>query len=85
MPQRMYFGTFIDLVGHWIDTVHFPPSAKKHPFRGRGCYLLKGKVTEEFDHLSLEVSEMRRLDDRNREDVQPAEGVTINTTVNATM
>lgn len=26
--ETMYFGTFIDEEGHWIDTVHFPPMAK---------------------------------------------------------
>jgi len=67
---RMYFGTFIDLKGYWIDTVHFPPSVRVWPFRGPGCYLLKGKVTIEFDHLTLEVAEMHRLDYLNRDDAE---------------
>ncbi len=74
--DRMHFGTFLDLNGYWIDTVHFPPSAKAWPFRGPGCYLLKGKVTVEFDHLAIEVQEMQRLDYLNRDDysdVQKAE------------
>ena len=25
--QRMFFGTFLDRAGDWIDTVHFPPAA----------------------------------------------------------
>ncbi len=66
--DRMNFGTFIDIDGYWIDTVHFPPSIKSSPFKGPGCYLLKGKVSIEFDHLSLEVHEMHRLDYMNRDD-----------------
>lgn len=59
--ERMYFGTFIDQEGLWIDTVHFPPSAAQFPFSGPGTYYLKGKVVEEYDFLSLEVHEMRHL------------------------
>lgn len=59
--ERMYFGTFIDVAGHWIDTVHFPPVAKAFPFKGPGCYRLTGKVTEEFDFTTLEISAMERL------------------------
>jgi DNA polymerase-3 subunit alpha len=59
--ERMCFGTFSDVEGLWIDTVHFPPSAKQYPFAGPGCYLLTGKVTEEFDFTSIEVTEMKRL------------------------
>ncbi len=59
--ERMYFGTFIDQEGLWIDTVHFPPSALQYPFSGPGAYNLKGKVVEEYDFLSLEVQEMRHL------------------------
>jgi DNA polymerase III subunit alpha len=59
--DRMYFGTFVDREGHWIDTVHFPPSARAFPFKGPGCYTLKGKVVEEYDFISMEVSEMRRI------------------------
>jgi DNA polymerase-3 subunit alpha len=70
--QRMNFGTFIDIEGHWIDTVHFPLSAKKFPFKGPGCYLLKGKVTEEFDHIAIDVSEMQRLDYINKDDAVPS-------------
>ena len=59
--DRMNFGTFDDLEGHFIDTVHFPPSAAKYPFRGRGVYELHGKVVEEFDFQSIEVEAMFKL------------------------
>lgn len=59
--ERMYFGTFLDREGEWIDTVHFPPVAKKYPFAGRFCYLLSGKVVEDFGVYTLEVSAMERL------------------------
>lgn len=65
--ERMHFGTFIDIEGRWIDTVHFPPSAREFPFTGPGCYLLSGKVTEEYDFLSIEVNEMKRLPVIDRE------------------
>ncbi|MCW3104233.1 MAG: polymerase subunit alpha [Bacteroidetes bacterium] len=65
--ERMCFGTFLDMDGHWIDTVHFPPSLKAHPFSGPGCYTLTGKVTEEYDFCTLEVSNMKRLPVIDRE------------------
>ena len=64
----MQFGTFIDYEGNWIDTVHFPPSVARFPFRGRGCYLLKGKVVEEFNYHTIEVNYMERLDYVNRDE-----------------
>lgn len=60
--QRMYFGTFLDQEGEWIDTVHFPPVASKYPFRGRGIYALRGKVVDEFGFLSLEIDSMSRME-----------------------
>ena len=71
--QRMNFGTFVDLDGYWIDTVHFPASAMKYPFTGPGCYLIKGKVTEEFDYMAIDVMEMHRLDILNRDTVDVLE------------
>lgn len=65
--ERMHFGTFTDIEGKWIDTVHFPPSAKQYPFSGPGCYLLTGKVTEEFDFTTIEVSFMKHLPVIDRE------------------
>lgn len=59
--KQMYFGTFLDVDGYFIDTVHFPPITSKFPFRGKGIYLLKGKVLEEFDCINIEVREMMRL------------------------
>ncbi|MEZ5023067.1 MAG: hypothetical protein R2728_07380 [Chitinophagales bacterium] len=59
--QRMCFGTFLDIDGYWIDTVHFPPSVAAYPFRGKGCYLLEGKVMEEFGFYTLEVGKMVKL------------------------
>lgn len=66
--DRMCFGTFIDYEGQFIDTVHFPPSVKKYPFCGRGVYRLIGRVTEEFDFFTLEVSKMEKVNYVNMED-----------------
>jgi DNA polymerase III alpha subunit len=57
----MYFGNFVDVKGDHIDTVHFPPAAKKYPFKGRGVYQLTGKVTEEFDCITIEIEKMGKL------------------------
>jgi DNA polymerase-3 subunit alpha len=59
--EVMNFGTLIDQEGHWIDTVHFPPTVKKYPFKGRAIYCLEGKVVEEFGFYSLEVQRMERM------------------------
>jgi len=59
--KKMYFGTFLDVTGNWIDTVHFPPVAARYPFRGKGIYKIMGKVVDEFGFLSLEVNEMFRM------------------------
>ena len=65
--DAMFFGTFIDTQGIWIDTVHFPQSAAQYPFTGPGCYELRGKVVEEYDFMSLEVEYMKRLETIDRE------------------
>ena len=64
----MHFGTFLDQEGYWIDSVHFPPSAKAFPFSGPGCYRLIGKVHEEFDFVYVDVSHLYRLPNLNRDD-----------------
>jgi DNA-directed DNA polymerase III PolC len=59
--DRMYFGNFIDEFGDLFDTVHFPQSIAKYPFSGRGCYVIKGTVVEDFGVPSVEVSHMERI------------------------
>ncbi len=59
--KRMNFGTFLDIEGNWIDTVHFPPVVQLYPFRGAGVYKLIGKVVEEFGYLTLEVMAQEKL------------------------
>jgi DNA polymerase-3 subunit alpha len=59
--EAMYFGTFLDCDGDFIDTVHFPPVAAKFPFRGPGIYKITGKVLEEFDCVNIEVISMYKL------------------------
>lgn len=58
--SRMNFGTFLDIEGDFIDTVHFPPSAAQWPFRGRGVYTLTGRAVEEYDFTTLEVTRMEK-------------------------
>ncbi|MBU0696683.1 MAG: DNA polymerase III subunit alpha [Bacteroidetes bacterium] len=59
--DTLFFGTFLDESGYWIDTVLFPDVAARFSFRGYGCYLIKGKVTEEFNFFTIEVSYMEKL------------------------
>lgn len=64
--ENMQFGTFLDKHGDWVDTVHFPDSAKQYPFQGKGFYILKGKVVEEFNVYSLEVSYCSKVGIKSR-------------------
>jgi DNA polymerase-3 subunit alpha len=59
--ERMAFGHFLDRESKTFDTVHFPPSLKRYPFKGKGFYRLTGKVTEEFNYPTLEVESMEKL------------------------
>ncbi len=58
--ESMFFGTFLDKFGDWLDTVHFPDSADKFPFQGKGFYVMKGKVAEEFGVYSVDVYYMKK-------------------------
>ena len=66
--KYMSFGVFVDLEGHWIDTVQFPNITAQYPFRGPGCYLIKGKAISEFGFVSIEVSQLHRLANINLEE-----------------
>jgi DNA polymerase-3 subunit alpha len=57
----MNFGTFLDPNGDFLDTVHFPQVVVDYPFYGKGIYLIKGKVAEEFAYLTLEVLYLEKL------------------------
>ncbi len=59
--KLMNFGTFIDREGRFFDTVHFPQALAKFPFKGRGIYRIRGRVTVEFDFPSIEVIMMEKL------------------------
>nr|MBS0038436.1 DNA polymerase III subunit alpha [Saprospiraceae bacterium] len=59
--KRMAFVTWIDTEGYFFDSVHFPPVWKKFYLRGKGCYLLRGKVTVDFGVCNLEVTQMEKL------------------------
>ena len=64
--DQMFFGTFVDSNLDWIDTVHFPDSAKRHPLHSSGFYKVRGKVAEDFGVYSLEVSYMEKIGYKNR-------------------
>jgi DNA polymerase-3 subunit alpha len=70
--EHMCFGTFYDVNGEVFDTVHFPDSAQKFPFRGRGFYELKGKVIEDFGVYAVDVNQMTKLPLVNKKQL-PAE------------
>lgn len=64
--DAMFFGTFVDSNLDWIDTVHFPDAAKRHPLHSSGFYKVRGKVAEDFGVYSLEVSWMEKVGYKNR-------------------
>lgn len=55
VEQEMFFGTFMDWDGQFFDSVHFPIIARKYKFKGLGIYLIRGKVSSDFGHLTLEA------------------------------
>ena len=57
----MSFGTFMDVNGDFVDTVHFPDILRKYPFQKGGFYMLQGKVTEEYGVFTIEISYMRKI------------------------
>lgn len=59
--KHMNFGTWIDKKGEFFDTTHFPRAVEQYPFRGKGCYLITGKVVEDFGFPSIEVTAMEKL------------------------
>ncbi len=59
--QKMWFGNFIDAEGDFFDTVHFPNTTRTYPFRGQGCYVMEGRVVEEFGVASVEVKRMEKM------------------------
>ena len=59
--KLMNFGTFLDHEGRFFDTTHFPPSLAKYPFEGRGCYMIKGKIVDDFGFPSMEVTAMKKM------------------------
>ncbi|WP_345331526.1 DNA polymerase III subunit alpha [Mucilaginibacter defluvii] len=59
--KLMWFGSFLDEEGNFFDTVHFPNTTKTYPFHGAGCYLIYGKVVEEFGFASIEVIKFAKL------------------------
>lgn len=59
--ELMNFSHFMDSEGKTFDTIHFPVSLNRYPFKGRGFYMLQGKITQEFGHASMEVESMVKL------------------------
>jgi DNA-directed DNA polymerase III PolC len=59
--EWMHFGCFLDINGEFFDTVNFPNSLKKYPFKGYGVYLILGVVTEEFGFPGITVEKMAKL------------------------
>lgn len=64
--EPMFFGTFLDAAGNWLDTVHFPAIARRYPLSGNGFYRITGSVLEEFGTYSLQVTHMEKAGIRNR-------------------
>ena len=58
--DMMAFGTWIDSEGTYFDTTHFAQALERFPLRGKGIYLIEGRVTQEFDFPSVEVTRVFR-------------------------
>jgi DNA polymerase-3 subunit alpha len=62
----MYFGTFIDVNGDWLDTVHFAGVNRYYPLGGKGFYKMSGKVVEDFGVYTLEVRVCKKVGIKER-------------------
>jgi DNA polymerase-3 subunit alpha len=59
--KLMNFGTWLDAQGHYFDTTHFPKSLEQYPFEGKGCYIIKGTIVEDFGFPSMDVQKMKKI------------------------
>lgn len=64
--ETMFFHTFIDYNGDWLDTVFFPQVANHFPVTGKGFYSMNGKVVEEFGVFSIDVSYCKKIGIKSR-------------------
>lgn len=60
--KRMAFGTFYDYNFGIFDTIHFPYIVRKYPVYGKGIYKCIGKVTEEFNYVSVEIKTLKKME-----------------------
>jgi error-prone DNA polymerase len=56
--EYMEFGTWLDVDGYFFDTTHFPGVIKEYPYRVKSIYRIKGRVDEEFEFCSINISEI---------------------------
>ncbi|MDG5800191.1 DNA polymerase III subunit alpha [Marinilabiliaceae bacterium ANBcel2] len=61
----MYFATFLDDCGEFFDAVIFPDIAKTNPLKGKGVYLIKGLITNDFGYSVIEVNKIAILSVKN--------------------
>lgn len=59
--KLMNFGTWLDCEGKFFDSTHFPPVLARYPFKGKGCYVITGRVVQDFGFPSLDVEKMEKL------------------------
>ncbi len=59
--ETMFFHTFIDAAGDWLDTVFFPSTANRYNVNGKGFYAMTGKVIAEFDVCTLDVHYCKKV------------------------
>ncbi|TDH24178.1 DNA polymerase III subunit alpha [Segetibacter sp. 3557_3] len=64
--ETMFFHTFIDAAGDWLDTVFFPQVASRYPVNGKGFYRMKGRVVAEFGVFSIDVEHCSRIGIKDR-------------------
>lgn len=57
----MFFGTFIDNNLDWVDTVHFPNTARAYPLHSGGFYKITGRVVEDFGVYSIEARKTEKV------------------------
>jgi len=60
--KRMFFGTFLDCTGEFIDTVHFPGTFKDNtPVAGIAVYRIQGKVVDDLGTFLIEAQSVEKL------------------------